>query len=1088
MCVAHISVNSKKEHGMIVHVRVNGQDRDLVVQPNESLMSALRRAGYYSVKHGCETGECGACGVLMKVAQGSERSDPSTPFAMVNTCVTLAAQAQDAEIVTVESMGDRKGLSVLQQCFIDNGAIQCGYCTPAQLLAAKALLDRNTHPTEDDVRAAIDGVLCRCTGYVKPVQAVLNAAAILRGESPNDLPASFKRVIPPAPAQDAPAGAQQGSGMFRQDIGDVTWSGPGGTGNSGETSPAQTDTQTQTLTATLAPFMVAPEPQTQVVGKAERKVDAAKLAQGKPAFVDDAPLPGMLHAAMLTSPHAHARIRDIHTEKAKALPGVHAVLTYKDVPRVIYASGGQSYPNPPPWDQVSLDNKVRHVGDRVAVVAAETFEIAQCACELIEVDYDVLPAVFDPDEAMSGQAPVIHDEPDAKSIRDASRNVVCRVYAQVGDVKRAFDECDFVIEREYYVPQHQQASIEPHIVMTWWDEDDRLVIRTSTQVPFHVRRMVAPLIGLPVKKIRVVKPRVGGGFGGKQEMLIEDLCAHLTLATGRPVRFEYTREQEFTSSRSRHPQRIVFKAGFRYENAERRTQSAERKTENGEQSEIRNPKSEIPVLHALRQYVLGNTGAYGTHGLTVQTVSGLRGMSHYRVDNGEFECDVVYTNIPTPGAFRGYGAPQAEFAIECLMEEAAHLMDVDPIELRRKNWHRAGDPLPFAKALGEAREGFDQVIKSCGLEECFAQALAAIGWEQRNEFGGKDLVFDPQRPSVRRGIGVAMAMHGTAIAGLDMGAASIKMNDDGSFNCLVGGTDIGTGSDTIVGQIVAETLGVPLDDVIMYSSDTDFTPFDTGAYASSTTYITGGAALKAAEQIREQIREVAVEMFNSGKGTLTDDAGRMTNQTSNVIRHEDILLRDRKAIAPDGRELTLEQVALFATHTENQHQIMATASHMTYDSPPPFGCQVAEVEVDTDTGEITVKKLVMAVDCGVAINPATASGQIEGGNLQALGYAHSEEMTYDATGNLHQRRFGQYRIYSADETPAMQAILIQTYEPSGPYGAKAVAEIPMDGVAPAVVNAVHHATGAHFYQIPLTPERVWRGLKGKPDGSWLIKA
>jgi putative selenate reductase molybdopterin-binding subunit len=420
------------------------------------------------------------------------------------------------------------------------------------------------------------------------------------------------------------------------------------------------------------------------------------------------------------------------------------------------------------------------------------------------------------------------------------------------------------------------------------------------------------------------------------------------------------------------------------------------------------------------------------------------------------------------------------------MEEAAQLMNIDPIELRRKNWPQVGDPLPFAKALGEAREGFDQIIKTCGLEECFAQALAAIGWDQRNEFGGKDLVIDPKRPSVRRGIGVAMAMHGTAIAGLDMGAASIKMNDDGSFNCLVGGTDIGTGSDTVVGQIAAETLGVPLEDIIMYSSDTDFTPFDTGAYASSTTFITGGAAKKAAEQVREQIKEVAAEMFGQGKrnenGLLIAD----NNKTS--VLSTSIVLRDRKAIAPDGRELTLEQVALFATHTENQHQIMATASHMSYDSPPPFGCQAAEVEVDIDTGEVTVKKLVMAVDCGVAINPATASGQIEGGNMQACGYAHCEEMTYDENGSVHQRRLGQYRIYSAEETPALQSILIQTYEPSGPYGAKAVAEIPMDGVAPAITNAVHHATGVRFYQIPLTPERVWRGLHGKPDGSWLIKA
>ena len=617
---------------MDVQLKINGVTKKISVQPNETLLAALRREGYYSVKHGCETGECGACGVLMKLSKESDSSALIT-----NTCVMLAAQADGSEITTVEALGKRNEVSVLQQCFMENGAIQCGYCTPAQMLASKALLDKNPNPSEQEVRDAIGGVLCRCTGYVKPVQAVLNAAAKLRGDSAEMHP-FFKRVI-------APDGGTPSAGQFRQDIGDAAWGGEKGKGGKGEGEKgrqAQTQTQTDVMTKVLPPFVLAPEKQTEVVGKPEIKVDAAKLAQGKPAFVDDAPMPGMLYAAMLVSPHAHARIKEINTEEAEALPGVHAVLTYKNVKRVIYASGGQSYPNPPPYDQVSLDSKVRHVGDRVAVVAAETFEIAKQACELIRVDYEVLPAVFDPHEAMSGHAPVIHDEPDAIGIKEPQRNIVCRPYALHGNVVQGFAESEVIVEREFRVPQQQQTSIEPHVCMTWFDEDDRLIIRTSTQVPFHVRRMIAPLIGLPVKKIRVIKPRVGGGFGGKQEMLIEDLCAHLTMATGLPVRFEYTREQEFTSARSRHPQYVKFTAGF---------------TKDGK-------------LKAMRHYVLGNTGAYGTHGLTVQTVSGLRGLSTYRCDNLEFVCDVVYTNIPTPGAFRGYGAPQAEFALECLMDEA----------------------------------------------------------------------------------------------------------------------------------------------------------------------------------------------------------------------------------------------------------------------------------------------------------------------------------------------------------------------------------------------------------------------------------
>ena len=1014
---------------MNIQLKINGINKNLSVDINESLLTMLRREGYFSVKHGCETGECGACGVLYKPSPtiGNNVQDEIAPVArMVNSCVMLAVQANGAEIITVESLGNRTQLSVLQQSFIENGAIQCGYCTPAQILAAKALLDHNVSPSEAEVREALSGVLCRCTGYVKPVQAVLNAAALLRGDARDNFPPSFKRVI--------------SDGLFiPPSAGDTPW---GSDKHDDKGTLRQTRTQTDTLITTLAPFVIAPEPQTYVVGKAEKKVDAVKLAQGKQAYVDDYPMPGMLYAAMLTSPHAHARITDIRTDKAKQLPGVHAVLTYKDVKRVIYASGGQSYPNPPPYDQVSLDNKVRHIGDRVAVVAAESMEIANRALELIEVDYVVLPAVFDPDEAFHVGAPVIHDEPDAIGIKDAKRNLVAEVHALVGKIDQGFAESDLIVEREYHVQQVQQASIEPHICMTWFDEDDRLVVRTSTQVPFHVRRMLSPLIGIPVKHIRVIKPRVGGGFGGKQEMLIEDLCAHLTIATGRPVRFEYTREQEFISSRSRHPQRVIFKAGFKKDG----------------------------TLHALRQYVLGNTGAYGAHGITVQTVSGLRGLSTYRCPHMEFDCDIVYTNIPTPGAFRGYGAPQAEFALECLMDEMAGQFKMDPIEFRRINWVRVGDALPLAKALGEAKEGFDQIIKTCALEECHQQGMAAIGWEDRDAKR-----IDPARPHIRRGIGVATCMHGTAIAGLDMGAASIKMNDDGSFNVLVGGTDIGTGSDTIIGQIAAEVLGIPLDDVIVYSSDTDFTPFDVGAYASSTTFITGGATKKTAEEVGRQIKEVAAHMFNKGYGQALGGAA-VDSEHRALVEPAHLALHDRKAWTPDGRSITMQQIALFATHQENQHQIMATASHMSYDSPPPFGAQFAEVEVDIETGEVNVKRLVMAVDCGVAINPATASGQVEGGNLQAAGYAVCEEMVYNSKGSLLTRRFGPYRIYSADDAPVLEAILVQTYEPSGPFGAKAVAEIPMDGVAPAIANAVFHATGKRFYQIPLTPERVWRGL------------
>ncbi|MBI5671342.1 MAG: molybdopterin-dependent oxidoreductase [Chloroflexi bacterium] len=975
---------------MHITLTVNNEKKTFDVQPHERLLRLLRREGYFSVKFGDEHGLSGADAVLL---DGQ----------MVNSQTMLAAQADGHDILTLEGIGTSRHLHPLQQAFIETGAIQSGYNTPAQILAAYALLQRNPNPTETEVREAIAGVLDRETGYVKPVQAILRAAAIMRGE---DVPPyePLERAIPAPP------------GLFES-----PWPFEPESSNGGDTGGVRTRT---------APALIVAPPEVKerrTVGKSEPKVDAVKLAAGKPVYTDDIEMKDILHAALLTSPHAHARIKRIDTSRAKALPGVHAVLTYQDVPRVYYASGGQSYPNPKPYDQVSLDNKVRHVGDRVAVVAAETPEIAREALRLIDVEYEVLPAVFDPEAAMQTGAPVIHDDPNVDGIHDRQRNIVHHVEAQVGDEAAQWALADHIFEGEYRVHQVQQASIEPHVVVTWWDEDDRLVIRTSTQVPFHVRRMVAPLIGLPVKRIRVIKPRIGGGFGGKQEMLIEDLCAHLTIATGRPVRFEYTREQEFTSARSRHPQILRFKTGV---------------TNDGK-------------VVAAELYIVANTGAYGTHGLTVQMVSGFRGLTTYNAPFSKFICDVVYTNIPTPGAYRGYGAPQALFALEVHMEEIAHALGMDVIEFKRRNWIKVGDVMVMSVALGEGREGFEQIVKTSGLAECVDIGARAMGWYDKR---GRERTV-PGKPHLKKGIGLALAMHGTGIAGLDMGAASIKMNDDGSFNLLFGATDLGTGADTVLAQIAAETLGVPVSDIIVYAADTDMTPFDTGAYASSTTYISGGAVLKAAEQVREQIlKHVAQHTLHCSP--------------------DDLELDDRKVIHRDGRSVTLEQVALHSLHQADQKQIMATASHMSYDSPPPFAAQFAEVTVDTETGQVTVDRLLMAVDCGIAINPITASGQVEGGMVQALGYAHCEAMTYDADGVPQATDFGKYHIYRANEMPELEVIFVETYEESGPYGAKAVAEIPKDGVAPALASAIYDATGVMIREIPFTPERVWRAVQG----------
>ena len=965
---------------MKVEIHLNGQPVALEVETHTTLLHALRAAGVFSVKFGCDTGECGACAVLL---DGK----------LVNSCRVLAAEVDGRCVQTAEGLGavaeqgwkETAGLHPLQQAFIDAGAIQCGYCTPAQLLAAKELLDRKGYAegqapqplSDEEIRQALAGVLCRCTGYVKPVEAVQLAAARMRGE------------------------------------------------------------------ATASLLSVSDSLRTTTVGHPKLKVDGVKLAQGKPAFTADIDLRGTLVAKVLRSPLAHARIRKIDASKARALPGVAAVLTYHDLPRVAHSTAGQSDPLPSPLDTFSLDNKVRFVGDRVAFVAAETAEIAEQALKLIEVEYEELPAIIDPRQALKPGAVIIHDEPDYVRFAEADpqRNLAAHIHVDIGNVDKGFKEADLIFENEYLVPKVQQLSIEPHVVVTYWDEDDRLVIRSSTQVPFHARRILAPVLGLPVKRIRVIKPRIGGGFGGKQEVLAEDVAAHLTIATGRPVRFEFTREEEFVAARSRHPMRVRVKTGVKRDG----------------------------TITANEMHVLSDTGAYGSHSMTVAGNTGHKSMALYVGDgpyrqapNIRFTAEVVYTNTAPSGAFRGYGVPQGFLPVERQMEQIARELGLDPLEFRLKNALRQGELHPFSTAWSEGRAPQPEYILTCGLEDCVRQGAEAIDWQAKR--GNPAWRTVPGQPHLRRGVGGALAMQGSAIPFLDMGGAFIKINDDGSFNLLIGATDIGTGSDTVLAQMAAEVLGCPVDDIIVYSSDTDFTPFDVGAYASSTTYISGGAVTKAAQVAAEQIKAVAVEMF------CEEIPG---------IQAKDILLADGKALTPEGHSVTLGEIALHSLHHKNQHQIMGTASHVSPVAPPPFAAQFAEVTVDTETGEVQVHKLVTAIDGGMIVNPTLAAGQVEGAMAQALGYAVCEEMPYAPDGQPLVQNLDDYHIFTADEMPELEVRFIETMEPSHPFGVKAVGEIAMDAIAPAVVNAIYDAVGIWLNEIPATPERVWRALQAQ---------
>jgi len=993
---------------MNITLTINANKHEMDCAPSETLLSVVRRLGFYGVKFGDEQGLSGADTVLLD----------GKP---VNAGSLLAAQAEGHNIVTIEILGEHpeqgwkktEGLHPLQQAFVESGAIQCGYCTPAQILAAKSLLEKNPNPSEEQVREAIAGVLCRCTGYLKPVQAVLKAAAVMRGE-----------------------GTQGNTETRTQDDGIPVYLSP--------YLPDTNPSDTLTTIRVMPKIVVTPQTQTyQTVGKPEKKVDAVKLVQGKPAFAADMDIRGMLYAKVLHSPHAHARIKKIDTSKAQSLKGVAAVLTWQDIPRVVYSTAGQSDPIPGPLDTFSLDHKVRFVGDRVALVAAETLEIAEKALTLIDVEYEMLDVILDSRQAMDSKAPRIHDEAEYVNFGDSNpdRNLAAHIRIDIGDVEKGFKDADEIFEAEYEAPKVQQASIEPHVCITYWDEDDRLVIRTSTQVPFHVRRMLAPVLNLPVKRIRVIKPRIGGGFGGKQEVLMEDVPAHLTIATKRPVIYEYTREEEFIAARSRHPMRVKMKTGVKRDG----------------------------TITANAMYALSDTGAYGCHALTVTGNTGHKAMALYVGDgeyrknpNIQFYADVVYTNTPPAGAFRGYGVPQGYWPVERHMEKIARALNLDPIDFRLKNAIHAGEYHPFSTAWNEGREPRPEIVQTVGLEQCVAQGRAAIAWDDK--YGNESWRVGQigNLPYKHKGIGVAMVMQGTAIPYLDMGGASIKMNDDGSFNLLVGATDLGTGSDTVLAQMAAEVLGVPIEDMITYSSDTDFTPFDKGAYASSTTYISGTAAVNAAKVVAWRIQVRAAMMLGIPES-----------------EYANIRLSNRQATAPNGQSVSFAEIALHSLHKDKQEQIMGVASYVSPVSPPPFAAQFAEVTVDTETGQVTVDKLVMAVDSGVIVNPLTASGQIEGGMTQALGYAVCEEMRYDDEGNALERDLDRYHIFRADEMPELETIFVETFEPSHPFGVKAVAEIPMDGVAPAVGNAILDAIGVNVDEIPTTPERVWRAIHNK---------
>ncbi len=757
-------------------------------------------------------------------------------------------------------------------------------------------------------------------------------------------------------------------------------------------------------------------------GKSHSKMDSLALACGNEKFTDDFKIESPVHIAFRYSDVPSGIIRSIDISEAETAEGVKAVLYFGNTPDVLHTTAGQGFPEPSPYDCRMFDSKLRFIGDRIAAVAAESKEMAEAALKLIKVEIDETLALFDIEKAMDKNAPLLHTDDEYPAIPVTYRpeqNVAAEIVTGFGDMEKGFSEADTILDETYSMQYASHCATEPHAVQVYFDERGRMVIITATQVPFHVRRIVSRVCGIEIRNIRVIKPRVGGGFGGKQEVFLEQVAAFTAWKLKRPAKIVFSRKEVFINARTRHAMRSRIKMGVKKDG----------------------------TITALEVDDLMNAGAYGPHALTVLSNAGAKVLPLFnKIENMSFTGRSVYTNLPVGGAYRGYGATQGYFALNQHIDEAARFCGIDFCEYVKK-WHiKSGETSRVFEALGEGKEGVSQYIKSCGLSECIDRGAGAIGW--------KDHRGKRSRNGNRvRGVGAAVCMQGSGIPEIDMASCHIKMNEDGSFNLTTGATDIGTGSDTILAQIAAEALHTDYENMIVLSSDTDTTPFDTGAYASSTTYITGNAVRKCAEDVFRIILDAAAEM-------LLTDAESLSASDGNVV-------------SAGGKIISYGDICAYRMYTSGQLQIQATASFVAHESPPPFSAQFADVEVDIETGEIFILKYAAAVDCGMPLNPLLAEGQVEGAVLNGISYALTEEYLFNDRGKMTNPDFGRYKIYSIMDTPEIITILADTFEESGPYGAKSVGEIALNGPAPAIANAVYDAVGIRLRHTPFTPEKVW---------------
>ena len=758
-----------------------------------------------------------------------------------------------------------------------------------------------------------------------------------------------------------------------------------------------------------------PVSELRAVNQPIRKKDYKALVTGQPVYTQDLAPADCLVVKLLRSPHASALVEDVDVSRAELVPGIVCILTWRDVPQIRFTQAGQSYPEGSPYDRYILDRRVRYVGDPVAIVAGETQEAVERALKLIKVTYQVLEPVLDFRTALDNPN-VVHPEEDWKILyeqgSEVKRNLICHEESADGDVEAVLADCDVVVDETYHTVSNNQTMMETFRAFSYLDTYGRLNIVPSTQIAFHVRRIVSTALGIPKSKVRVIKPRIGGGFGAKQTVEAEIYPAIVTWRTGKPAMIVYSREEATTCGCPRHEMEIRVRIG------------ADRDGH----------------IRGISMYTLSNGGAYGEHSTTTVGLSGHKAISLYgKLEAYAFRADVVYTNLQPAGAYRGFGATQGIHAVESAVDELAHRLDMDPARIREQNLVREGQIMPSY---------FGERNTSCTLDQCLARVKEMIGWEEKY----------PRRvlPNGHiRGVGLAMAMQGSAISGIDVGGATLKVGDEGMVNLLIGAADMGTGCDTTLAQVAAECLEIPVDQVVTAQVDTDTSPYDSGSYASSTAFLTGGAVYKCAQTLIEKIRAEAARQ----RGWPVEE----TEYHDGLVEH-----------LPSGEKVSLAEVA-YASECGGV-PIIATENHTSPNSPPPFMAGAAEIDLDPETGKVTLVEYDAVVDCGTPLNPNLARVQTEGGIVQGIGMALTETVRYNPDGSLIERNFLQYKIPTRQDICPIHVEFAPSYEPQGPFGAKSIGEVVIDTPCPAIANALENACGVRIREMPITAEKVWREL------------